>query len=214
MLTTRAMIVQSPVSGWYAKWRPSALVIIVPEPAPPTVNVPLAYPAFPSTPTTPTSWSSHDTGSGCEVTVKRIALLSFMLGATVTNRDPVVAPFGIVIVIDVALQLLTVAGAPFNWTALLPCVAPKPEPVIITWLPTDPVVAETAVIAGAGAAPEFTDTLSNTPVAVEDVVRLLTAKPMYTFCAMVTVWLAPNCTQFTPSAEPYMVKTFPLRTSL
>src|SRR5215467_3240728 len=140
MLTTRAMIVQSPVSGWYAKWRPSALVIIVPEPAPPTVNVPLAYPAFPSTPTTPTSWSSHDTGSGCEVTVKRIALLSFMLGATVTNRDPVVAPFGIVIVIAVA-----------------------------------------------GAAPEFTDTLSNTPVAVEDVVRLLTARPRYTLGAMVTV---------------------------
>ena len=40
-LTTRAMIVQSPVNGWYAKWKPSAVVIIVPFPAPATVNVPL-----------------------------------------------------------------------------------------------------------------------------------------------------------------------------
>jgi hypothetical protein len=66
---------------------------------------------------------------------------------------------------------------------------------------------------GAGAAAELTDTLSNVAVAKEAVVRLLTASPTYTFAAMVTVWLVPNCTQFTPSAEPYMLNTFPLRTS-
>src|SRR5438067_2187972 len=33
-LTTRATIVPSPASGWYTKWTPSALVIIVPCPAP------------------------------------------------------------------------------------------------------------------------------------------------------------------------------------
>jgi len=41
-LTTRATIVPSPVSGWYTKWKPSVLVIIVPWPAPDTAKVPLA----------------------------------------------------------------------------------------------------------------------------------------------------------------------------
>src|SRR5215467_14878174 len=135
-----------------------------------------------------------------------------MLGATETSSGPVVAPTGIVMLIDVPLQLLIVTAAPFNKTALPPCVVPKPEPLITTWLPIDPVVADTAVITGAGAAPEFTDTLSNTPVATEVVVRLLTPKPTYTLAAMLTVWL-PNATQFTPSAELYMVNTFPLRAS-
>lgn len=31
---------------------------------------------------------------------------------------------------------------------------------------------------------------------------------------MLTVWLVPNWVQFTPSAEPYALKTFPLRVSL
>jgi hypothetical protein len=57
------------------------------------------------------------------------------------------------------------------------------------------------------------DTLSKVAVAKEAVVRLLTASPMYTFDAMLTVWLVPNCTQFTPFALPYMLNTFPLRTS-
>ena len=162
----------------------------------------------------PTSWSSHDTGSGCDVTVKRTALLSFMLGATETSKGPEVAPTGMVMLSDVPLQVLTVTAAPFSNTALPPCGAPNPEPDITTWLPMDPVVAETAVITGAGAAAELTDTLSNVAVAKEEVVRLLTASPTYTFGAMLTVWLAPNCTQFTPSAELYIVNTFPLLASL
>ncbi len=119
-----------------------------------------------------------------------------------------------VMVIDVALQLLMVTAAPFSRTVLPPCGAPKPEPVTTTWLPIDPVVAETALITGAGAAAELTDRLSNVAVAKEEVVRLLTASPTYTFAAMLTVWLAPNCAQFTPSGEPYAVNTFPLLTSL
>jgi len=58
------------------------------------------------------------------------------------------------------------------------------------------------------------ETLSNVAVAKVAVVRLLTAKPTYTLEAMLTVWLVPNCTQFTPSLEPYMLNTFPLLTSL
>jgi len=190
------------------------LVIIVPCPAPATVNTPLAYPALPATPAAPTSWSNQPIGNGCVVTVKRTALLSFMLGATDTSIGPVVAPAGMLMVIDVSLQLLIVTAAPFSNTALPPCVAPNPDPEITTWLPIDPVVADTAVIAGAGAPAEFTDTLSNVAVAKEDVVRLLTASPTYTLEAMLTVWLVPNCTQFTPSLEPYMLNTFPPLVSL
>jgi len=75
------------------------------------------------------------------------------------------------------------------------------------------VVADTPVITGAGEAPELTDTLSNVAVASEDVVRLLTANPTYTLCAMLTVWLVPNCTQFTPSLDPYILNTLPLLVS-
>ena len=137
-----------------------------------------------------------------------------MLGATDTSNGPDVAPAGIVIVMDVPLQVFTVTAAPFSSTALPPCGVPNPVPEITTWLPIDPVVAEIAVITGAGAAAELTDTLSNVAVANEDVVRLLTASPTYTLCAMLTVWLAPCCTQFTPSADPYMLNTFPLLASL
>jgi hypothetical protein len=59
----------------------------------------------------------------------------------------------------------------------------------------------------------LTDTLSKLAVASEEVFRLLTARPTYTFCAMLTVWLVPNCTQFTPSADPYRVNTFALLAS-
>src|SRR2546427_200197 len=58
-----------------------------------------------------------------------------------------------------------------------------------------------------------TDTLSNVAVAKAEVVRLLAARPTYTFCAMVTVWLVPSGAQFKPSREPYRVNTFPLLAS-
>ena len=55
-----------------------------------------------------------------------------MLGATDTNSGPDVAPVGIVIVIDVALQELIVIGELFSVTKLPFCVAPNPVPVITT----------------------------------------------------------------------------------
>src|SRR6266581_4039748 len=67
---------------------------------------------------------------------------------------------------------------------------------------------------GGGATGEVTDTLSKLAVASEEVLRLLTASPTYTFGAMLTVWLVPTCTQLTPSGEPYRVNTFPLLASL
>ena len=62
-------------------------------------------------------------------------------------------------------------------------------------------MAETLVITGAGAAAEFAETLSNVAVAKAVVLPLFTARPTYTLCAILIVWLVPTCTQFTPSEE-------------
>jgi hypothetical protein len=134
-----------------------------------------------------------------------------MLGAIETSSGPDVAPVGIVNVIDVALQELVVTAVPFSNTALPPCVAPKLAPVIVTWLPTDPVVAETLVITGAGAAVELTDTLSNVAVSRVLLPLLETANPMYTFDAMVIVALVPACVQSKPFFEIYPVNVLLLR---
>ena len=45
------------------------------------------------------------------------------------------------------------------------------------------------------------DTLSKVAVARAELLPLFTAKPAYTVCAMLIVWLLPNCTQFTPSLD-------------
>src|SRR5260370_12173912 len=104
-----------------------------------------------------------------------------MRGAMEGSKAREAAPAGIVMLIDVPLQVLMVTAAPFSRTALPLCVAPKPVPEITTWLPMDPVVAETAVITGAGAAAELSDTLSNVPLAKAQVLPLLTPTPPYTF---------------------------------
>jgi hypothetical protein len=65
---------------------------------------------------------------------------------------------------------------------------------------------------GAGLGSELTDTLSNVAVAKLEVLPLVTAKPTYTFCAILIVWLVPNCVQFTPSMETKLLNVFPLRT--
>jgi hypothetical protein len=96
--------------------------------------------------------------------VKRTALLSFILGATDTTRDPELAPDGIVTVIDVALQEFTVTAAPFSVTAPLPCVDPNPLPVIVTGLPIAPVVADKPLMAGAALVEVPSDTLSKVAV--------------------------------------------------
>jgi hypothetical protein len=54
--------------------------------------------------------------------------------------------------IEVALQLvIVVAVVVLNFTVLLPCVAPKLVPVIVTDAPTAPVVGDKLVILGAAA---------------------------------------------------------------
>jgi len=69
--------------------------------------------------------------------------------------------------IEVSLQEFTITGIRFKVTALLPCEAPKPVPLITTSLPALPVVAETVAITGAGVAAKLTDTLSKVAMASE-----------------------------------------------
>jgi hypothetical protein len=73
---------------------------------------------------------------GAAVTVNSRPLLS--PATVVTTTFPVVAPAGTVATIDVLLQLLTAAPIPLNFTVLVPCVAPKFDPAIVTAAPTGP----------------------------------------------------------------------------
>jgi hypothetical protein len=115
-----------------------------------------------------------------------------MPGEMDTTKGPDVAAPGIVITIEVALQEVIVTGVPFKVTVLPLCGGPKPEPTIITWVPAFPVVAETLAMQGADELEGLTVTLSKVAVVVAVVVPLVTARPIYTFCAMLTVWLAPS----------------------
>jgi len=57
---------------------------------------------------------------------------------TVTFTGPVEAPPGTETTILVVLQLVGDAGEPLNRTTLVPCVAPKLRPVMVTTVPTAP----------------------------------------------------------------------------
>jgi hypothetical protein len=135
------------------------------------------------------------------VTVKETGLLLFMLGATDTTNDPDVAAEGIVMAMELVLQLLTVVGDPFSVTVLLPCEAPNAEPSISTWVPMGPSVGEMLLMNGEGLAAVLTETLSKVAVAKVDVLPVYTPSPMYTFCPMLMVSVVPTGAQFTPSAE-------------
>jgi hypothetical protein len=84
------------------------------------------------------------------VTVKLTPLLA--VPPTVTTTVPVVAPAGTGTTMLVALQLVGVAVVPLNLTVLLPCVAPKFVPVMVTGVPTNPDVGFRLVMLGAGVA--------------------------------------------------------------
>lgn len=71
--------------------------------------------------------------------------------ATVTTTFPVVAPAGTPATMLVALQLVGVAGVPLNVNVLEPWLEPKFVPVIVTGVPTAPVVGEIEEIVGAWA---------------------------------------------------------------
>src|SRR5215467_11221583 len=92
---------------------------------------------------TSTCWTS-ETIAGT-ITVNRGPLLDAL--PTVTTTFPVVAPDGTGTTILVADQLVGVAGVPLNVT--VPFVDPKFTPVIVTTVPTGPLMGERPVILGA-----------------------------------------------------------------
>src|SRR5208283_4129095 len=67
---------------------------------------------------------------------------------TVSTTFPVVAPVGTGATMLVAFQLVGVAAIPLNLTVLVPCVAPKFAPVIVTDAPTNPEVGFRLVMLG------------------------------------------------------------------
>ena len=67
---------------------------------------------------------------------------------TVTVTAPLVAPLGTEATMRVAVQLVGVATVPLNRTVLVPCVAPKFVPVIVTAVPTLPDVGDRLVMLG------------------------------------------------------------------
>src|SRR6266849_3821289 len=81
-------------------------------------------------------------------TVKLMPLLASP--PTVTTRLPVDAPLGTDAVRLVALQLVGAAAVPLNLTVLVPCVAPKFAPAIVTGVPTAPDDGVRLVKIGAG----------------------------------------------------------------
>ncbi len=95
---------------------------------------------------------------------------------TVTRPDPDGAVLGTTATICVLLQLvMEVACAPLKLTVLFPCVAPKPDPVIVTDVPSPPNSGDTPVTNGV--VPMVTDTLSNVAVAKAEVLPFVAANP-------------------------------------
>jgi hypothetical protein len=70
------------------------------------------------------------------VTVNATPLLA--TPPTVTTTFPVVAPAGTAATMLVALQLAGVAAVPLKLTVLVPCAAPKLEPLMVTDAPINP----------------------------------------------------------------------------
>jgi hypothetical protein len=96
---------------------------------------------------------------GAGTTVKLTPTLATPLAFTTTF--PVVAPPGTVTAILVALQLVTLAVVPLNLTApVVPWLAPKFVPVIVTAAPTAPVGIERFVMLGAGTTVKLTPLLA------------------------------------------------------
>jgi hypothetical protein len=69
--------------------------------------------------------------------------------ATVTTTGPVVAPVGTGAAMLVVLQVVGVVKMPLNVTLLVPWVAPKFTPRIVTEMPTGPEIGESPLMPGA-----------------------------------------------------------------
>jgi hypothetical protein len=81
----------------------------------------------------------------------------------VTTTLPVVAPGGTGTTMLVFDQLVGVAVVPLNFTVLVLCVAPKFVPVIVTDVPTAPLVGDRLVMLGGTVTVKLTPLLASPP---------------------------------------------------
>lgn len=100
-------------------------------------------------------------GESAGVTVKVPPLAN--AAPTLTSRGPVVAPVGTGTTMVVALQLVGVPAVPLNVTALVPCVAPKFAPLIVTDVPSGPDPGLTFEMTGDGVTVKPTPLLATPP---------------------------------------------------
>jgi hypothetical protein len=156
-------------------------------------------------------------GTAAAVTVRLIVAVFVRLPEVpvmVTETVPVVA---VPLVDSVSVLVVAVAGLGLK-DAMTPLGRPEADKLtlllkpfcgvmVIVLVPLAPCVivklfgeADRAKFGGGGRF-VLMATLLKVAVARLEVLPLLTASPMYTFCAMGMVWLVPSCTQFTPSNE-------------
>src|SRR6266850_812889 len=69
---------------------------------------------------------------------------------TITVMAPVVAPFGMEVVMEVAVLAVTVATVPLNASVLLAGIGSKSYPAIVTTVPTGPKTGLNVEIVGTG----------------------------------------------------------------
>src|ERR1700681_2131652 len=138
-------------------------------------------------------------------TVKVMLLLA--TPPTVTIKLPVDAPFGTGAVRLVALQLVGKAAIPLNFKVLVPCVAPKFAPAIVTGVPDAPDEGVRLVRLGAGPVTVKVMPLLATPPTVTTtgpvVAAAGTGTTMLAAPQVVGAAVAPvNVTVLVPCVEP------------
>jgi hypothetical protein len=151
---------------------------------------------------------------GAATTVNLTPLLATPLVFTTTL--PVVAPLGTVVTIEVALQLVTVAFVPLNVTVLVPWVALKPVPAIVTDAPTAPVEGVRLLIVGVGKTVNETPLLATPlaltttfPVVDDGTVATIDVAPQLVIVAFVPLKVTVPVPCADPKAEPLIVTDAP-----
>src|SRR6266566_2769801 len=126
-----------------------------------------------------------------------------------TRTPPVLARLGTGTTMFVALQLVGVAVAPPNGTVLVPCVAPKFAPVIVTAAPTGPEAGFMLVMLGGATTVKLTPLLA-TPATVTTTFPVVapagTGATMLVLLQLVGVAGVPlNVTVLVPCVPPKFV---------
>src|SRR5713101_7957506 len=210
---TTTFPVVAPLGTGAAMLVPLQLVGVANVPLNVTVLVPWVVPKFvpvivTDVPTTPEVGVRQVMLGAGGVTVKRTPLLA--PPPTVTTTFPVVAPAGTGATMLVPLQLVGVAAVPLNVTVLVPCVAPKFVPVIVTDVPTTPAVGFKLVMLGGGGVTVKLTPLLATPPTVTTTFPVVapagTGATMLVALQLVGVAAVPlNVTVLVPCVAPKFV---------